>query len=341
MAKHRIAVIPGDGVGPEVVDATITVLEPLQDAVKGLSFDFVKIEAGLKHWEKTGRQIDEEAIEEVKRCGILLKGPTATPPGPGTYRSVAVTLRQALDLYANVRPFKSRTGVKSLHQGVDLVLVRENTEGLYSGVEYSVLDSAVSIRIITRRGAERIARFAFELAKREGRARVTAVHKANILKETCGLFRSVCSEVAKEYPGIAYDELFVDAAAYTLVTNPQRLDVLVTTNMFGDILSDAAAGVCGGLGVAPSANIGDRYAMFEPVHGTVSKYAGRGVANPTGMLLSAVMMLKHVGESEAAVKLERALNSVLAEGRVVTRDLGGSASTMEMAKECVKRLKEA
>ncbi|MEM2213307.1 MAG: isocitrate/isopropylmalate dehydrogenase family protein [Candidatus Nezhaarchaeales archaeon] len=338
MVKRSIVIIPGDGIGPEVLEATINVLEALQDHVKGLSFNFVKVEAGLKYWEKTGKQIDEEAIEEAKKHEAILKGPTETPFGPGTYRSVAVTLRKALDLYANVRPFKSMVGVKSLHQNVDFILVRENTEGLYSGLEYRVQGSAIGIRVISERCSERITRFAFELARREGRRRVTAVHKANVLKETCGLFRNTFLKVAKEYPDIAYDELLVDAAAYTIVTRPQSLDVLVTTNLFGDILSDVAAGVCGGLGIAPSANIGDRYAMFEPVHGTASKYAGRGVANPMGMMFSALMMLKHLGEREAAVKLEKALNLVLKEGRVITRDLGGSASTMEVAKEVVRKL---
>jgi len=327
-------------VGPEVVEAALRVLRGLEEAYPRVGFDFVFIEAGMARYERTGVQIGEEDIEVVKSCEALLKGPTATPAGPGGYRSVAVTLRQALDLYANVRPFKSREGVEAVHRGVDLIIVRENTEGLYAGFEYRVDGGAVSLRLITEWRSKRIARFAFELARRLGRRRVTVVHKANILKETCGLFRQACLEVAKGYPDVECDEMLVDAAAYAIARRPQTLDVLVTTNLFGDILSDAAAGVTGGLGVAASANIGDRYAMFEPVHGTASKYAGRGVANPCGMIMAAKMMLEHLGEGGAASILEWAVDQVLREQRYRTPDLGGSSSTMEVAEAIVDSVRQ-
>jgi isopropylmalate/isohomocitrate dehydrogenase-like protein len=327
-------------VGPEVVEAALRVLRGLEEAYPRVGFDFVFIEAGMARYERTGVQIGEEDIEVVKSCEALLKGPTATPAGPGSYRSVAVTLRQALDLYANVRPFKSREGVEAVHRGVDLIVVRENTEGLYAGFEYRVDGGAVSLRLITEWKSKRIARFAFELARRLGRRRVTVVHKANILKETCGLFRQACLEVAKGYPDVECDEMLVDAAAYAIARRPQTLDVLVTTNLFGDILSDAAAGVTGGLGVAASANIGDRYAMFEPVHGTASKYAGRGVANPCGMIMAAKMMLEHLGEGAAASILEWAVDQVLRERRYRTPDLGGSSSTMEVAEAIVDSVRQ-
>jgi len=327
-------------VGPEVVEAALRVLRGLEEAYPRVGFDFVFIEAGMARYERTGVQISEEDIEVVKSCEALLKGPTATPTGPGSYRSVAVTLRQALDLYANVRPFKSREGVEAIHKGVDLIIVRENTEGLYAGVEYRVDGGAIGLRLITEGRSRRIARFAFELARRLGRRRVTVVHKANILKETCGLFRQACLEVAKGYPDIECDEMLVDAAAYAIARRPQTLDVLVTTNLFGDILSDVAAGVTGGLGVAASANIGDRYAMFEPVHGTAPKYAGRGVANPCGMVMAAKMMLEHLGEGEAASMVEWAVDQVLRERRFRTPDLGGSSSTMEVAEAIVSGVRQ-
>lgn len=330
---YKIAVIPGDGIGSEV---TVAALETLK-AVRP-DMEFITCEAGLKSWERYGKQITEEMLETIKSSDACLKGPTQTPEGPETFRSVAVTLRQTLDLYANVRPMKSRKGVPSLHQNVDFIIVRENTEGLYSGIEGRKGDVALATRVITRRASERIARFAFELAVAEGRRKVTVVHKANILKVTCGLFREVCLEVARDYPNIEVEELMIDATAHRIVRRPQDLDVLVTTNLFGDILSDEAAGVVGGLGIVPGANIGERYAMFEPVHGVALKYAGKGVADPSAMILSAAMMLKHLGEKEAASKLERALERVLEEGKVVTKDMGGDASTQAMAAEIIQVL---
>ncbi|MEM3736646.1 MAG: isocitrate/isopropylmalate dehydrogenase family protein [Candidatus Bathyarchaeia archaeon] len=330
---YKIAVIPGDGIGPEVTNSAVQVLKALN-----LDMEFVICEAGLKSWERYGKQLTEEMLEVIKRSDACLKGPTQTPEGPESYRSVAVTLRQTLDLYANVRPIKSRKGVPALHQNVNFVIVRENTEGLYAGIEERKGETALAARVITRRGSERIARFAFDLALAEGRKKVTIVHKANILKITCGLFREVCLEVAKGYPSIEVEELMVDAAAHRIVRRPQDLDVLVTTNLFGDILSDEAAGVVGGLGVVPGANIGARHAMFEPVHGVALKYAGKGVVNPSAMILSAAMMLKYLGEEKNALKLERALEKVLEEGKVVTKDLGGNASTQAMTEETIRIL---
>lgn len=330
---YKIAVITGDGIGPEITDATICALGGL-----GIGFEFIKVAAGLNAWEKYGNQLPDETISIIKSSDACLKGPTQTPPGPGSFKSATVTLRQILDLYANVRPFRNHPGVPSVHKGVDLIIVRENTEGLYRGLEYNLGDSAIGIRTITKRGSERIAKYAFEMAKRERRKRVTAVHKANVLKETCGLFRAVCSDVSRAYPQILFDEMHVDAAAMRIAMKPQDLDVLVTTNLFGDVLSDEAAGIVGGLGIAPSANVGDRYAFFEAIHGTAPKHAGKGDANPAALMLSAAMMLKYLGEIDAGARFEAAIDEVLAEGKEVTRDLGGSAGTMGFATAVAKKL---
>ncbi len=334
MAKtYKIAVITGDGIGPEITEAAMFVLNGT-----GLQIEFTKVAAGLNAWETYGNQLPDETIRIIKESDACLKGPTQTPPGPGSFKSATVTLRQILDLYANVRPVKNHPGVPSVHKGVDMVIVRENTEGLYRGLEYNLGDSAITIRTITRRGCERIARFAFELARREKRRRVTAVHKANVLKETCGTFRNVCAEVAKAYPEIPFDEMHVDAAAMRIAMKPQDIDVIVTTNLFGDVLSDEAAGVVGGLGFAPSANVGDRYAFFEAIHGTAPKHAGKWDANPAALILSGAMMLKHLGELDAGLRVEAAIDSVLEEGKTVTRDVGGSASTMDFAKAVAQKL---
>lgn len=331
--KYRIAVIPGDGIGPEIIEAATFALEHI-----GLNLEFIRVEAGLGAWQKYGKQLPEETINIIKSSDACLKGPTQTPPGPGTFRSATVTLRQMLDLYANVRPFRNHPGVPSVHKGVDMIIVRENTEGMYSGIEYSLGEAAISVRTITRKGSERIARFAFQLAKREKRRKVTVVHKANVLKETCGLFRNVCSEVAKAYPDVLFDEMHVDAAAMRIAMKPQDFDVILTTNLFGDILSDEAAGVVGGLGIAPSANIGDRHAFFEAIHGTAPRHAGKGDANPAAIMLSAAMMLRYLGEVDAGNRLESAIDEVLKEGKYLTRDLGGSAGTMDFARGVVEKL---
>ena len=330
---YKIAVIPGDGVGPEVAEATLHVLKALS-----LDLEFVTFDLGFEYWKKSGKQISDEDVAAIGRTDACLKGPTKTPLGAGTFRSVAVTLRQKLDLYANVRPIKSRTGIKSLHSNINLIIVRENTEGMYKGLEFRVNDSALGVRVISRQGSDRIARFAFELARQQKRRKVTIVHKANVLKETCGLFRETCFNVATRYPEIKADELFIDAAALKLVMEPQELDVILTTNLFGDILSDEAAGLVGGLGLIPSANIGEHFALFEPVHGSAPQISGKGIADPSAMMLSAAMMLRYLNIPEHASRLENAIDKVLEEGTALTFDLGGDASTMKMADAVITQL---
>ncbi len=330
--KFRIALIYGDGIGPEVVKASLKVLEALN-----FNAEYLEIKAGYDYWRQTGKPIEDGALDVIKNCHCILKGPLMTPPGPGTYKSINVTLRQSLDLYANVRPFKT---FGKATKKVDMVIVRENTEDLYSGVEFKLGSTAISLRIISEVASKRIAKFAFELAKRQDRKKVTVIHKANIMKESCGLFRSVFFEVAKEYPDIQADELVVDAAGYRIVTAPETLDVLVTSNMFGDILSDVAAGVMGSLGLAPSANIGDKYAMFEPVHGVALDIAGKGIANPIASILSSAMMLSHLGEMKKAKAIELAVDKLISEGKVLTPDMGGTAKTVDVANEVARLAKE-
>ncbi len=332
---YKIAVITGDGIGPEITEAAMLVLGSV-----GPKLEFTKVAAGLNAWEKYKNQLPQETVDIIKSSDACLKGPTQTPPGPGSFSSATVTLRQMLDLYANVRPFRNHPGVPSIHKGVDLIIVRENTEGMYRGLEYNLGESALGIRVITRKGSERIAKFAFDLARREKRKKVTAVHKANVLKETCGLFRNACVEVAKDYPDIIFDEMYVDAAAMRIAMKPQDIDVIVTTNLFGDVLSDECAGILGGLGIAPSANVGERYAFFEAIHGAAPKHAGKWDANPTAIMLSAAMMLKHLGEVDAGTRLEVAIDAVIAEGRAVTRDLGGNAGTMDFARAVADKLSQ-
>ncbi|WP_290899934.1 isocitrate/isopropylmalate family dehydrogenase [Ferroglobus sp.] len=323
----RIAVIPGDGIGKEVVEAAMLILENLN-----LPFQYVWLEAGDEAEKKYGKALPDETLEEVKKCKAVLFGAAGE-----TAADVIVKLRQELETYANVRPAKSFRGVKSIHSNVDMVIVRENTECLYKGIEFEVDGVAEAVRIISRKASERIVRFAFELAKREGRKRVTALHKANVMRKTCGLFKRVFYEVAKEYGEIEANDYYIDAACMYIAMDPWRFDVIVTTNMFGDIVSDLAAGIVGGLGLAPSANIGDEYAIFEPVHGAAFDIAGKGIANPTAMILTASMMLRHLGFEEEAKKVERAVEKVLAEGKT-TPDLGGNLKTMEMAEEILKAI---
>jgi isopropylmalate/isohomocitrate dehydrogenase-like protein len=332
--NRKIVVLPGDGIGPEVTQAALYALSALN-----IDLEPVICEVGYDLWKRTGNQLPEDVIDKIKEVGICLKGPTTTPPGPGFFRSVVVTLRQTFDLYANMRPVRSRKGVPALYPDLDFVIVRENTEGLYKGIEYNLGDVSMGVRVISRRGSERIARFAFDLAERENRKKVTTVHKANVCRETDGLFRSVCIEMASKYPGKQLEEMLIDAAALNLVMKPSQFDVIVTTNLFGDILSDLSSGLVGGLGMAPGASIGDRYAMFEPVHGSAPNIAGKKIANPSAMTLSTCLMLRHLGYIEAADKLEGAIDQVLAEGRVVTPDLGGQANTMEMTEEIVRKLR--
>ncbi len=323
----RIAVIPGDGIGKEVMEAAMLVLQKLD-----LPFEYEYYEAGDEAFEKYGVALPEETLEGCKKSDAVLFGAAGE-----TAADVIVRLRQELQTYANVRPARAIKGVKCLYPNLDIVIVRENTECLYLGIEFEVDGVAEAVRIISRRASERIARFAFELAKREGRKKVAALHKANVMKRTCGMFRDACRAVASEYPDIAFEEYYIDAACMYLVMDPYRFDVIVTTNMFGDIVSDLAAGLVGGLGLAPSANIGERWAIFEPVHGAAFDIAGKGIANPTAMILTACMMLRHFGYLEEAKRVERAVEETIASGKR-TPDLGGKLGTMEFAKEIAGRL---
>ncbi|MEW5897550.1 MAG: isocitrate/isopropylmalate family dehydrogenase [Bacillota bacterium] len=332
---RKITLIPGDGIGPEITEATKAVL-----AAAGAPVEWEVVLAGENALKEYGTLLPEETLASIRRNKVALKGPLTTPVGSG-FRSINVALRKEFDLYANLRPAKTYAGVKSRYAGVDLVVVRENTEDLYAGVEHMVgEDAAESIKIITRKGCARIVRFAFDYAVREGRRKVTAVHKANIMKCTDGLFLKVAQEVAAEYPQIEFEDRIVDNMCMQLVQKPELYDVLVMPNLYGDIISDLCAGLVGGLGVAPGANIGADIAIFEPVHGSAPKYAGMNRVNPTAMILSAVMMLRHIGAPAVAEKVHRALAQTLREGKTVTYDLGGTASTMEMAEAIIRGMRD-
>lgn len=320
---YKIAVIPGDGIGKEVMEATLHVLE-----ASDVEFDYRFAEAGDEYAEKSGVALPPETIDIVKESQACLFGAAGESAA-----DVIVKMRQELDLYVNIRPVKSYPGTKCVFDNLDFVIVRENTEGLYIGREEYTEEGATALRVITKRASERICRFAFEYAKKTGRGKVTAVHKANVLKKTDGLFKDVFYKVAEDYPGIELDDRYVDATAMFFITKPQMFDVIVTTNLFGDILSDEGAGLVGGLGLIPSANIGEKQGLFEPVHGSAPRHAGKGTANPSAMMLSAVMMLDYLDEHEEARRLENAVVKVLSEGKVVTPDLGGKSTTMEMAAE--------
>jgi isocitrate dehydrogenase (NAD+) len=318
--SYRITLIPGDGTGPELVEATRRVLE-----ATGIAFDWDVQEAGADVMDTPrgrGTPLPDPVLDSIRANGVALKGPITTPVGTG-FRSVNVAIRKALDLYANLRPARTMTGIPVCHPEVDLIVVRENTEDLYAGIEHDVIpdQAAESIRIITRRGTERIVRFAFDYARANGRRLVTAVHKANILKATDGLYLKVAREVAAEYPDIEFNDRIVDNMSMQLVQRPYEYDVLVCPNLFGDILSDLCSGLVGGLGVAPGANFGAEIAVFEPVHGSAPKYAGQNKVNPTATILSGVLMLRHLGEKAAAERVEAAVRAVVAEGKSVTYDL--------------------
>jgi 3-isopropylmalate dehydrogenase len=327
---YKIAVIPGDGIGKEVMEATLHVLEAID-----VEFDYTFADAGDEYMEKTGVALPQETVDIVKSSQACLFGAAGESAA-----DVIVKMRQELDLYVNLRPVKSYPGTKSLFDNLDFVIVRENTEGLYIGLEEETEEGATALRVTTRKAAEKICKYAFEYAKKTGRKKVTAVHKANVLKKTDGLFKETFYKVAEDYPDMELDDRYVDATAMFFITKPDMFDVIVTTNLFGDILSDEGAGLVGGLGLIPSANIGDKQGLFEPVHGSAPRIAGQGIANPSAMILSAVLMLDYLEENEAARKLENALVDVLAEGNVVTVDLGGSASTMEMATEIRRKLEK-
>ena len=331
---HTVTLIPGDGIGPELAEATRRVLD-----ASGVAFDWEVVEAGEASIAEYGTPLPEHVLESIRRNRIALKGPITTPVGGG-FRSVNVTLRQALGLYANVRPARSIKGLDTRYEDVDLVIVRENTEDLYAGIEHMVgPDAAESIKIITRSASERIARYAFEYAVANHRHKVTAVHKANIMKLSDGLFLESCRRVSVDYEGqIEFEDRIVDNMCMQLVQKPDLYDVLVLPNLYGDIVSDLCAGLVGGLGVAPGANIGEDGAVFEPVHGSAPKYAGQNRANPTAMILSGVLMLRHLGHPDVADRVEIAVRDVIAEGTVVTHDLGGTAGTSEFAEAIVQRL---
>jgi isocitrate dehydrogenase (NAD+) len=334
---YSVTLIPGDGIGPELADATRGVLE-----ATGIAFRWDVQEAGEATIASEGTPLPDRVIDSIRANGVALKGPITTPVGAG-FRSVNVGLRQALELYANVRPARSMKGVESRYDNVDLIIVRENTEDLYAGIEHRVgPDAAESIKIITRHASKRIARYAFDYALRNGRSKVTAVHKANIMKLSDGLFLESCQQVAAEYEGrVQFEDRIVDNMCMQLVQKPELYDVLVLPNLYGDIVSDLAAGLVGGLGVAPGANIGDRAAVFEPVHGSAPKYAGQNRANPTALILSGALMLRHLGETDAGDVVERAVREVIAAGETVTYDLGGSAGTREFGEAVAARVRAA
>jgi len=330
---RRVTLIPGDGVGPEIVEACRRVIE-----ASGVKIDWDVQEAGAGVMEKYGTPLPIHVLDSIRASKVALKGPVTTPVASG-FRSINVALRRELDLYVNLRPAKSIEGVLSPYKDIDLVVVRENTEDLYAGIERMVdEDTAESIKLITRRASERICRFAFEYCRREGRHKVTAVHKANILKFSDGLFLESARKIAREYPDIEFEDRIVDNMAMQLVQKPHIYDVLVLPNLYGDIISDLCAGLVGGLGVAPSANIGDEIQVFEPVHGSAPKYTGMNKVNPTAQVLAGSLMLHYLGEEEAGRRIYDAVAEVIREGRQVTYDLGGEAKTSEMADAIISRL---
>ncbi len=330
---HTITLIPGDGIGPEVTTAVVRIFK-----TAGLDIDWDRQDAGVVAFKKFGQSLPAQLLDSVKRNTVALKGPVTTPIAEG-FTSVNVGLRKALDLYANLRPVSNLAGVPSRFTGVDLVIVRENTEDLYAGLEHQIVPGIVeSLKIITEKASTRIARFAFEHARTFGRRRVTAIHKANIMKLSDGLFLESCRAVAREYHDITYDERIVDAACMHLVMHPEKLDVLLLPNLYGDIVSDLCAGLVGGLGVVPGANIGTAAAVFEAVHGSAPDIADQNLANPTALLLSALLMLDHIGERDTAARIRGALTRVLAAGTVRTRDLGGTSSTTEFTEAICREI---
>ena len=332
-ARHAVVMIPGDGIGPEVTDAACAVI-----AAAGVQIDWERVEAGADVVAKYGTPVPESALHAVRRRGIALKGPIGTPVGGG-FKSANVTMRQSLELFASVRPVKTLPGVPSRYEGIDLVLVRENTEDLYAGLEHRVAPGIVeSLKVVTEAASLRIAEYAFALAEREGRREVAVVHKANIMKLSDGLFLECARRVSKRHASVGFREIIVDNCAMQMVKDPTQFDVLLLGNLYGDILSDLGAGLVGGLGVVPGANIGESCAIFEAVHGSAPDIAGKGFANPTAVILSSVMLLRHLGEKDAALRVENAVHSALAERANHTRDLGGSASTASFTRAVIARL---
>jgi len=331
--SHVITLIPGDGIGPEVTEAVVRIFK-----AAALDIDWERHDAGVLAFEKSGETLPAPLLDSIKRNKVALKGPVTTPIGQG-FTSVNVGLRKALELYANLRPVRNLPGVESRYTNVDLVIVRENTEDLYAGLEHEVVPGVVeSLKIITEKASTAIARFAFEHARKFGRKRVTAIHKANIMKLGDGLFLNSIRKVSTEYIDITYDERIVDAACMHLVMHPEKMDVLLLPNLYGDIVSDLCAGLVGGLGVVPGANLGRDVAVFEAVHGSAPDIAHKNLANPTALLLSALMMLDHIGERDKAERIRAALGAVLTDGTVRTRDLGGTASTTEFTEAVCRAL---
>ena len=331
--KHTITLIPGDGIGPEVTKPTLQIIE-----AAGVNVEWETQLVGAEALKKKGTTLPKELMDSFERRKIALKGPVTTPVGEG-FASVNVELRQAFELYANLRPVKNLPGVKARYENVDLIVVRENTEGLYSGIEHEVVPGVMeSLKIITEKASTRIAKFAFDFARERGRNKVTAIHKANIMKLTDGLFLDCARKLAPQYADIGFNDLIVDNACLQLVLDPLRFDVLLLENLYGDIVSDLAAGLVGGLGVVPGANLGEQHALFETVHGSAPDIKGKNIANPTAMILAAAMMLDHISETAAAGKIRSALERVLQRGDCLTRDLGGSATTTKFAEAIIKEI---
>ena len=331
--KHKITLIPGDGIGPEVTKPTLAIIK-----AAGVDVEWETHLAGAEALKRHKTTIPKALMESFEENRLALKGPVTTPVGEG-FASVNVELRQRFDLYANLRPIKNLPGVKARYQGIDLIVVRENTEGLYSGIEHEVVPGVVeSLKIMTERACTRIAKFAFDFARQNRRKKITAVHKANIMKLSDGLFLNCARKVAPSYNSIGFDDVIVDNACLQLVIDPWRFDVLLMENLYGDIVSDLAAGLVGGLGVVPGANLGDRHALFETVHGSAPDIKGKSVANPTAMIQAAVMMLRHISEKAAAKRIAVALERVLTRGQTLTRDLGGSGTTKQFAEAIIREI---
>ncbi|MDP4172640.1 MAG: isocitrate/isopropylmalate family dehydrogenase [Bacteroidota bacterium] len=335
--SYEFTLIQGDGIGPDITDAAVKVIEHA-----GVKITWDMQPAGLSAIEKYKDPLPQETLDSIARTKIALKGPLTTPVGKG-FRSINVALRKEFDLYANVRPAKTYPGIKTLYDHIDLIIFRENLEEFYSGIEHYIDSSrsaAETIGIVTRRGCERILRYAFDQAMKKGRKKVTAVHKANILKYTSGLFLDVAREIAKEYPDLEFNDKIIDNMAMQMVLNPYQFDVIVTTNLFGDILSDLASGLVGGLGMAPGANLGPDVGIYEAVHGSAPDIAGKNLANPAAIILASVMLLEHIGEIEAAQRIERAVASVIAEGKYVTKDINplNYVGTKELTNAILKKL---
>jgi len=333
--KHKITLIPGDGIGPEVTKPTLQIIK-----AAGVKVDWESHLAGAEALKKHKTTIPQALMDSFEKNRVALKGPVTTPVGEG-FASVNVALRQTFNLYANLRPIKNLPGVKARYQGIDLIVVRENTEGLYSGIEHEVIPGVVeSLKIMTERACTKIAKFAFEFAQRNGRKKVAAVHKANIMKLSDGLFLDCARKVSKGYKSIGFSDVIVDNACLQLVIDPWRFDILLMENLYGDILSDLAAGLVGGLGVVPGANLGDHHALFETVHGSAPDIKGKNIANPSAMILAAVLMLRHLSEKAAANRIALALERVLMRGEVMTRDLGGNASTTKFAEAIIREIEK-